>query len=73
MIRGVRPPQHFNCRSTTVPIVKSYEDIRNTKSSRISKRRLKRLSGSKRASFNGQVPSKTNFEVLIRQQDNLLN
>lgn len=68
--RGVRPPQHFNCRSTTVPIVKSYEDIRNTKSSRISKRRLQRISGSKRASFNGQVPSKTNFEQFLSQQDN---
>ena len=67
--RGVRPPQHFNCRSTTVPIVKSYEDIANTKSSRISKRRLKRLSGSKRASFNGQVPSETNFEKFLSQQD----
>ena len=68
--RGVRPPQHFNCRSTTVPIVKSYEDIRNTKSSRISKRRLQRISGSKRASFSGQVPSKTNFEQFLSQQDN---
>ncbi len=67
--RGVRPPQHFNCRSTTVPIVKSYEDIRNTKSSRISKRRLQRISGSKRASFNGQVPSKTNFEQFLATQD----
>ena len=44
--RGVRPPQHFNCRSTTVPIVKSYEDIRDTKSPRISKRRLQRISKS---------------------------
>jgi SPP1 gp7 family putative phage head morphogenesis protein len=67
--RGVRPPQHFNCRSTTVPIVKSYEDLNNTDSSRISKRRLKRLSGSKRASFNGQVPSETNFEKFLSQQD----
>tara|TARA_X000001382_G_scaffold89586_1_gene64248 strand:- start:527 stop:2419 length:1893 start_codon:yes stop_codon:yes gene_type:complete len=66
---GVRPPQHFNCRSTTVPIVKSYEDIKNTSSSRISKRRLSRLSTNKRASFNGQVPAKTNFEEFLRQQD----
>ena len=66
---GVRPPQHFNCRSTTVPIVKSYEDISNTDSSRISKRRLKRLSGSKRASFNGQVASETNFEQFLSLQD----
>ena len=67
--RGVRPPQHFNCRSTTVPIVKSYEDIRDTKSPRISKRRLKRLSGGKRASFNGQVASETNFEQFLSRQD----
>ncbi len=66
---GVRPPQHFNCRSTTVPIVKSYEDIKNTSSSRISKRRLSRLNTNKRASFSGQVPAKTNFEEFLRQQD----
>ena len=68
--RGVRPPQHFNCRSTTVPVVKSYEDISNTKSSRISKRRLKRLSGSKRASFNGQVASETDYAKFLSEQDN---
>ena len=67
--RGVRPPQHFNCRSTTVPIVKSYEDIANTKSSRISKRKLQRLSGSKRASFNGQVASETNYAKFLSEQD----
>jgi len=66
---GIRPPQHFNCRSTTVPIVKSYEDIKNTSSSRISKRRLTRLNTNKRASFSGQVPAKTNFEEFLRQQD----
>jgi len=66
---GVRPPQHFNCRSTTVPIVKSYNDIKNTSSSRISKRRLSRLNTSKRAAFNGQVPGKMNFEEFLRQQD----
>ena len=67
--RGVRPPQHFNCRSTTVPIVKSYEDIANTKSSRISKRRLQRISKSKRASFNGQVASETNYAKFLSEQD----
>lgn len=68
--RGVRPPQHFNCRSTTIPIVKSHEDLMNTKSSRISKRRLSRVKGGTRASMNGQVPSKTNFEEFFKQQDN---
>jgi len=67
--RGVRPPQHFNCRSTTVPIVKSYEDIANTKSSRISKRKLQRISKSKRASFNGQVASETNYAKFLSEQD----
>ena len=66
---GVRPPQHFNCRSTTVPIVKSYEDLRNTDSSRISKRKLQRISKSKRASFNGQVASETNYGKFLSEQD----
>ena len=68
--RGVRPPQHFNCRSTTVPIVKSYEDLNNTNSSRISKRKLQRISKSKRASFNGQVASETDYAKFLSEQDN---
>lgn len=67
--RGVRPPQHFNCRSTTIPIVKSHKDLMNTKSSRISKRRLSRVKSGKRASMNGQVPAKTNFEDFFARQD----
>lgn len=68
--RGVRPPQHFNCRSTTIPIVKSHEDLMNTDSNRISKRRLKRMTKGKRASFNGQVPADTKFEGFFARQDN---
>ncbi len=68
--RGVRPPQHFNCRSTTIPIVKSHEDLMNTDSNRISKRRLKRMTKGKRASFNGQVPADTKFEDFFARQDN---
>lgn len=69
--RGVRPPQHFNCRSTTIPIVKSRDDLLNTNSSRISKRRLSRLSKGKRASINGQVPAKTTYDKWLRTQDNV--
>lgn len=68
--KGIRPPQHFNCRSTTVPIVKSHEDLMNTDSNRISKRRLKRMTQGKRASFNGQVPADTKFEDFFARQDN---
>lgn len=68
--KGIRPPQHFNCRSTTVPIVKSHEDLINTDSNRISKRRLKRMTRGKRASFNGQVPAETRFEDFFTKQDN---
>ena len=68
--KGIRPPQHFNCRSTTIPIVKSHEDLMNTDSTRISKRRLKRMKSGKRASFNGQVPSETKFEDFFKNQDN---
>lgn len=47
---GPRPPGHFNCRSTIVPIVKSWEQYG-----------LRNPPAAVRASMNGYVPDKTQY------------
>lgn len=56
---GPRPPAHMRCRSTTVPVLKSWSELG--------------LDGSKipegtRASMNGQVPAKQTYGEWLRNQ-----
>jgi SPP1 gp7 family putative phage head morphogenesis protein len=65
-----KPPQHFNCRSTTVPVIKSSDQLLATKNNRLQKRKLKRLSPTRRASMNGQVPARLNYSDWLTKQNN---
>lgn len=65
-----QPPQHFNCRSTTIPVIKSANQLLNTKNNRLQKRKIAGLSDSRRASINGQVPAKTTYEEWLKNQSN---
>ena len=67
---GPQPPQHFNCRSTTIPVIKSANQLLNTKNNRLQKRKIARLSDSRRASINGQVPAKTTYPEWLASQPN---
>lgn len=63
------PPAHFNCRSTTVPIVKSWEDLGKLEGiSQIRKRNLAELTNKQIAFYDGQTPLKESYnEWLLRQ------
>ena len=65
-----QPPQHFNCRSTTIPVIKSANQLLNTNNNRLQKRKIARLSDSRRASINGQVPGKTTYPQWLKTQPN---
>ncbi len=65
-----QPPQHFNCRSTTIPVIKSTDQLLNTKNNRLQKRKIAGLSDSRRASINGQVPGKTTYPEWLSSQPN---
>lgn len=56
---GPRPPQHINCRSTTVPVLKSWKEMGID---------AKELPESTRASMNGEVPESTTFPKWLRRQ-----
>jgi len=54
---GPRPPQHFRCRSTTVPIIKGWQEFG-----------LKDPPQSTRASMNGQVPDNVKYYDWLGKQ-----
>lgn len=56
---GPRPPMHFNCRSTTVPVLKSWEELGIS---------AKELTSSTRASMNGEVPETQTYPQWLKRQ-----
>lgn len=57
--KGQRPPAHLQCRSTTTPILKSFEELGLP---------FKEIEPGTRASMNGQVPAKINYKQWLRKQ-----
>lgn len=56
---GPRPPAHFGCRSTTVPVVKSWAEMGIN---------LKEAPEGTRASMNGQVPASETYNSWLKKQ-----
>lgn len=57
--KGPRPPAHVNCRSTTVPVTKSFAELGIP---------LKDLPPGTRASMDGQVPADLTYEEWLKKQ-----
>lgn len=57
---GPRPPMHMNCRSTTVPVFKSWKELGID---------AKEISGDTRASMNGQVPASLTYNDWLKRMD----
>jgi len=56
---GPRPPAHINCRSTTVPVTKSFRDLGID---------LDEVPASTRASMDGQVPEGLTYSDWLRKK-----
>lgn len=63
-----RPPLHWNCRSTTIPVVKGYNEI-NSDSDRVRKAQYDNLSGRKRAALNGVAPIAEDYSAWLGRQN----
>ena len=64
------PPFHWNCRSTLIPIFKPYSELDgNGDLSRKKQDAIERMDKGTRASMNGQVPAKMNYEDWLKSQD----
>jgi SPP1 gp7 family putative phage head morphogenesis protein len=56
------PPWHFNCRSVLIPITKSWEQLLEESGERKIKGLKEKIGPRTRASMDGQVSSKLNYE-----------
>lgn len=54
---GSRPPMHFNCRSTTIPVIASWKEFG-----------IKDPPPATRASMTGAVPAKTTYKQWLKKQ-----
>ena len=63
------PPRHWYCRSTTLPIVKSYDDLSNLEGiAQIRKRNLTGLTPKEVAFYDGQSPLKETYNDWLKRQ-----
>ena len=59
-LNGQRPPAHYGCRGTTVPVIKSLKEMGLSD---------KEFSKGTRASMNGQVPETETYKTWFAKQD----
>ena len=57
--KGPRPPAHFNCRSSTSPVMKSWRELGFD---------ADELPPATRASMSGQVPADQDYDAWLRKQ-----
>jgi SPP1 gp7 family putative phage head morphogenesis protein len=63
------PPAHWHCRSTTVPIVKSFEQFGEiTGLAQIRQKNFENLSLKQRQWYDGQSPLKESYDTWLRRQ-----
>lgn len=67
------PPAHFNCRSTTVPVFKSWDDVAKLEGvAHVRRTNLNNLSKEQIAFYDGQTPLRESYnDWLSRQSDDV--
>jgi SPP1 gp7 family putative phage head morphogenesis protein len=67
--RSHLPPAHYNCRSTTTPVFKSWEDVDKLESvAQVRKRNLKNLTPEQVAFYDGQTPARESYHEWLSRQ-----
>jgi SPP1 gp7 family putative phage head morphogenesis protein len=63
------PPAHFHCRSTTVPIVKSYEQLGQLEQvAQLRKKNFEALTPAQIMEYDGQSPLKESYSAWLLRQ-----
>lgn len=75
--KGPRPPQHMGCRSTTVPVIRSYKELGSSSRPELKEgTRTVRLRGRRdlpddiKESLSGQVPASVSYGKFLEGQSN---
>ena len=67
------PPAHFYCRSTTVPVVKSWSDLQKLEGiAQVRKNNLEGLTDKQRAFYDGQTPMRESYSDWLMRQSKLV-
>jgi len=63
------PPAHFNCRSTTVPVFKSWADMASLESvAQVRRRNVEGLTKKQMAFYDGQTPLRETYHMWLSRQ-----
>lgn len=63
------PPAHYNCRSKTVPVFKSWEDMAKLEGvAEVKRRNVRKLTEEQRAYYDGLTPLRENYSDWLRRQ-----
>jgi len=63
------PPAHFNCRSTTIPVFKSWDDIAKLESAaNVRRRNIQNLNSKQLAFYDGQTPMRESYQQWLSRQ-----
>lgn len=63
------PPLHWYCRSTTIPVVKKYDDLASLEGvAQIRKTNLEKLTPKEKAYYDGIGPLKESYDEWLRRQ-----
>jgi len=63
------PPAHYRCRSTTVPVVKSWEDLAKLEGvAQVRKRNIAKLTDAQKAKYDGQTPLRESYNDWLKRQ-----
>ena len=63
------PPAHFNCRSTTIPVFKSWQDISKLEGvAQVRRRNIKNLSEKEIAYYDGITPLRESYNTWLSRQ-----
>lgn len=67
--RSKLPPAHFRCRSTTVPVFKSWQDVSKLENlANIRRRNLETLTPKQKQYYDGQTPLRESYDTWLRRQ-----
>ena len=65
------PPAHWHCRSTTIPVVKAYDDLAKLEGiAQIRKRNIAKLTPDQIAKYDGQTPLRESYNTWLARQPN---
>jgi SPP1 gp7 family putative phage head morphogenesis protein len=63
------PPAHWHCRSTTVPVFKSWSDIADLESAaQVRRRNIENLTDAQKAFYDGNTPLRESYNDWLKRQ-----